>query len=894
MERRVFTKKSVLGSTVIAGGLIFAAGAFVLWPAYTNPESRLYSSVIGFLKVQRFLGLPMEAEAGHPVLHDFESPVLGEGAMQCDFYNVPVVPKARIKVLKVEEGDKVKQGQVLAELDETQALIDLNSAELAVSSAKAHLQRAEAGSVNTMQAERPEHDKVDLAGLEKILSYAQGKVAMYKKMEQDGSSSRLELINAETELANAELNYEQAKVSAGMSNQGQPQSRVIATNAVNDAQNLLRQKQEALRYFKVTAPADGIIDRVLVRDGEFNQNTGNTGFIIASGMWFEANLDQRSVADLQEGMDATVNLEAYTGRSFSAKVERIIPIVTFNAGGPETKTPVRPLGTGTPEWPATFKIRLQMEDAGVKLAPGMTGFTRITKQRRALAISRRAVLSLSAGKGVVRVVDDSNHLVSTSVSLGESDDQFVAITGGLGVSNWVLINNPGFLRDNDRFHVTRLTASQQASKYRELTASQRDVIQAQLKEIEAKTQQAQKDEELTASQRNALQAQVKDLQAKGEQAQKNAELAAGQRDALQAQVKDLQAKAQQAQKNGEAAASQRDALQAQLREVEAKAEQAQKNGELAASQRDALQAQLKEVEAKAEQTQKNGELAAGQRNALQAQLKDLQAKAEQAQKNDEIATSQRDALQAQLKEVEAKAQQQAQKNGEPAAGQRDALQAQLKDLQAKAELAQKNGEIAASQRDALQVQLKEVEAKAQQQAQKNGELVAGQRDALQAQLKDLQAKAELAQKNGEIAASQRDGLQAQLKELQAKAEQAQKNGQLAASQRDALQAQLKDFQAKAQQTQRNGELDLVQANTRTGPSGETEQRPVVWDPTPKTEVATQDEHASNLPRSRTVTASRESKKGRHAIKHRTVAKREHRPLRAIDHWLRRHLPLAED
>jgi chromosome segregation ATPase len=181
-----------------------------------------------------------------------------------------------------------------------------------------------------------------------------------------------------------------------------------------------------------------------------------------------------------------------------------------------------------------------------------------------------------------------------------------------------------------------------------------------------------------------------------------------------------------------------------------------------------------------------------------------------------------------------------------------------------------------------------------EQAQKNGQLAVGQRYALQAQLKELQAKAELAQKNSQLAAGQRDALQAQLKDFQAKAEQAQKNGELAASQRDALQAQLKDLQAKAQQTQRNGELDLVQADTRTGPSGQTEQRPVLWDPSPKTEVATQDQHASNLPRSRPVTASRESKKGRHAIKHRTVAKREHRPLRAIDHWLRRHLPLAED
>jgi multidrug resistance efflux pump len=802
MERRVFGKNRVLGTTAIAAGLTFAAAAFVFWPAYVNPASRIYTSVVGFLKVQRFLGASTEAEAGHPVLHDFQTPALGEGTIQCNFYNVPVVPATRIKVLKVEEGDEVKQGQVLAELDDTQAMIDLNSAQLAVSSAKAQLQRVEAGSVNTMQAERPEHDKVDLAGFEKIVNDAQAKVAMYKKMEQDGASSRLELINAETELANAELNYEQAKVNAGMSNQGQPESRQIAINAVNDAQNLLRQKEEALRYFKVTAPADGIVDRVLVRDGEFNQNTGNTGFIIASGMWFEADLDQRSVADLQEGMEATVNLESYAGRSFSAKVERIIPIVTFSAGGPETKTPVRPLGTGTPEWPATFKIRLQMEEAGVKIAPGMTGFARIARHRRALAISREAVLSLSAGKGEVRVVGASDHLVATSVAFGETDDKFVEITGGLDASSWVLLNNPHFLKDNDTIKITRLTASQQAAKYDELTASQRDAVQAQLKETEANAQKAQK------------------------------------------------------------------------------------NDELAASQRDALEAQLKDLQAKAELAQRNGALAAAQRDALQAQLKDFQAKAQQARKNDELTLSQTNSLQAQLKETETKAQE-AQDNVKVATSQRDASQTQLKALQAKVELTQRNGALAASQRDVLQAQLKESEANAQQ-AQMNGELAASQRDALQAQLKDLQAKAELAQRNGALAAAQRDALQAQLKDLQAKVDLTQKNGVLAATQRDALQAQLTKSEAKAQQTQKNGELDQVQPNTKIGPSGDTEVTPLTSDPAPKTELATQNDDVSNVPPARSVSASSESKKGRHVVKHRTVTRREQGPLRAIDHWLHRH------
>src|SRR5580704_900297 len=302
MKRRVFTQDRVLGSIVIATGLLVAAGAFVLWPAYTNPVSRLYTSAIGYLKVQRLLGIQMEAEAEPPVWHDFEIPLLGQGTIQCNFYNVPMVPTARVTSLYVEEGDQVKEGQLLAELDETAATLSLNSAQVAVASAIAERQRVEAGSVNALVAERPEKDRVSLEGLAKVVKEAETKVEMYRQLKASGAASRLELVNAEIELANAQTSYADAQVNSGMSTQGLPQSKEIAQNAINNAQNLVQLREEALKYYQVTAPADGVIDRVLIRDGEYNQNAGNTGFIIASGMWFEANLDQRAVADLREGM----------------------------------------------------------------------------------------------------------------------------------------------------------------------------------------------------------------------------------------------------------------------------------------------------------------------------------------------------------------------------------------------------------------------------------------------------------------------------------------------------------------------------------------------------------------------------------------------------------------
>ena len=155
-------------------------------------------------------------------------------------------------------------------------------------------------------------------------------------------------------------------------------------------------------------------------------------------------------------------LKPTRGRSFPAKVERVVPIVTFNTGGPETTTPVRPLGTGSPEWPATFKVRLQVQAEGVKLRPGMTGFARLVMHdRNVLSIPRDAISSLSAGKGVVRTVDSDGKIKTTLVTFGNLDDQYVEITGGLAADDWVLSNNPRYLRDDDKINVTRIIASKE-------------------------------------------------------------------------------------------------------------------------------------------------------------------------------------------------------------------------------------------------------------------------------------------------------------------------------------------------------------------------------------------------------------------------------------------------
>jgi hypothetical protein len=207
--------------------------------------------------------------------------------------------------------------------------------------------------------------------------------------------------------------------------------------------------------------------------------------------------------------------------------------------------------------------------------------------------------------------------------------------------------------------------------------------------------------------------------------------------------------------------------------------------------------------------------------------------------------------------------------------------------------------------------LRETEAKAQQ-AQKNGELAASQRDALQARLNDSEARAQEAQKNAELAASQRDALQGQLN-IAAKGQLAARDAALAFIRRQTLQTQPETAEEKAQSgTEYDGTSAHLTAaaearheqNKGVSSSAETVPIDVESGPIPKSESITEDQETARLdpidqnqstaPQpTRSVAEFRESKKGRHATKHKTASRRYRSPD-PVSRWLERHLNLSID
>lgn len=441
--------KKALAFLLISLAAVFLLSCTVVAPAYVSPLSRTYSSSLGYQAMARRLKKPFQIKTEQVAKHTFVQTHVGEGMMASQEILVPIIPMSRVKKVYVVEGQFVKKGDLLIELDESLAKIKLSSAELATETAGEELGRVDIGSAYVLAQERPEKDKIEMITARGELNVISEKLSIYKKLLNDGSISRNEYLEIELKYHAVKKRFDTAKFHFEMSSKGQKKSMNIAKNAVSEARNALKAKGHELDNHKVFASADGIVERILIHEGEYNQDSGRPAIILASGLWFEAHLDQVSIGQVSKGDVSKIYLEAFPGRVFEGHVSQINPIVSYNAGGPEINRPIRPRGSSTPEWPSTFAVRIHLNiKAGIKLFPGLTGFARLTTKKKLDSISKKAITSLSVSSGIVAVPHGGTFELK-SVKTGLSDETRVEILSGLSLADTVINSGHEGLKEGD-------------------------------------------------------------------------------------------------------------------------------------------------------------------------------------------------------------------------------------------------------------------------------------------------------------------------------------------------------------------------------------------------------------------------------------------------------------
>ncbi len=224
-----------------------------------------------------------------------------------------------VKKLYVEYGDRVKKGQVLADLDkeEIQARVDQARAQLEASSASLNGTRADLVRAK-VDAEGP-----DVPLLKRAFDRAQG-------MAKEGvvSASALDDAQKNYEMALNKQNVAKAQVQVLQAKIGQAQAQVLQDRAN------LKQLEEQLSYTTIESPIDGI---VLSRDVEVGDAVssilvlGSSATLVmtlgdTSEVYVKGKVDESDIGKVYMGQPARIKVESFKDKTFTGKVTKISPM----------------------------------------------------------------------------------------------------------------------------------------------------------------------------------------------------------------------------------------------------------------------------------------------------------------------------------------------------------------------------------------------------------------------------------------------------------------------------------------------------------------------------------------------------------------------------------------
>jgi HlyD family secretion protein len=275
------------------------------------------------------------------------------------YVNVSSNVSGRIVDLRVKEGDRVKQGQVLARIDSTRFEAGERQASAAVEAARADLKRMEAD----LEATRLAH-------------------------ERNARMKDQQLVSEQAfEQSQAELRMKQAAVES--------QRKRIAQQSA-----LLESDRDDLAKTVVTAPMDGVVTSLQKEQGEVVigaqsfQPTVIMTVADLSTMEVEVLVDETDIDKLSVGQEAEVRVDALGNLKIKGQVTEIGSSAIARGSGTATIS-----STTTANQAKDFKVTVRLADPPAALRPGLNATTDITTARKSnvLAVPIQAVVVREVG-----------------------------------------------------------------------------------------------------------------------------------------------------------------------------------------------------------------------------------------------------------------------------------------------------------------------------------------------------------------------------------------------------------------------------------------------------------------------------------------------------------------
>jgi HlyD family secretion protein len=313
-----------------------------------------------------------------------------------------------VKKLLVKEGDHVKKGQLLVQLDDAEARSQAARALSQVSAAEADLSAIQSGGnreeVLTVEAQ--------LTKAQGARDAAQRNLDALQRLQQKGAASPAEVKDAENQLAraNVDLKLLQQKQKGRYSH---PEIARVEAEKTN-AQSAHAAAEDVLSQLNIHAPFDGIVFSLPLHQGAYL----NPGDLILqeadlTKVLVRAFVDEPDVGRLTPGQKIEVTWDAIPGRIWNGAVNTIPTVVKLRG--------TRNVGETT----------CVVDNHDFKLLPNINvGITIVTAEHRgALTVPREAVRQDDSVPYVYEIVN--NELQRRDVQTSVSNLTLVEVTSGI-------------------------------------------------------------------------------------------------------------------------------------------------------------------------------------------------------------------------------------------------------------------------------------------------------------------------------------------------------------------------------------------------------------------------------------------------------------------------------
>jgi len=334
------------------------------------------AAIVGFTVYQSGKNV-VTVQTGKVQREDLSSVVSASGEIKPKTYvNIGANAYGKITHLYVKEGDHVKKGQLLAQLENVQSSADVSANQASVEAAETDAIAADAAlrtsDADLLRAQADyERNKLDWDRAQNL--FKDGLIA-----KSDFDSRQNAWATADSGLVQAKARVAQAKAQKDSADRHVAQARANLTRVT-----------DVLQKTTYAAPYDGVVTNLPVREGEsvvigIQNALGSTLLTLAdmSVITAEVKVDETDIVNVHLGQSAEVTIDAIPGKIFHGTVSEIGDNAIVRSTGVATSQQAT-----ASEEAKDFKVVVTVNDPPPDLRPGLSTTAKVTTAARSNALA---------------------------------------------------------------------------------------------------------------------------------------------------------------------------------------------------------------------------------------------------------------------------------------------------------------------------------------------------------------------------------------------------------------------------------------------------------------------------------------------------------------------------